>query len=153
MLQAAAACNMLDEETTDASRTRALETAIAVCYARAFTKSTIFTQSTLKRLPEEAFAPKKGTRERELHDMFLTLRNKVYAHTDEESGRVIERLTRTEEGDIATLAYQESWPPFDRVLLDPIRDLCQKQVESFRLEAARILHAIDAAGAQSWSGR
>ena len=50
---------------------------------------------------------------------------KVYAHTDEDSGRAIERLVRT--ADDETLAYQETWRRLERGLLVPIRELCQVQ--------------------------
>jgi hypothetical protein len=105
MAQARAACDMLDEETEDRHRARALEAAIAVCYARAFT------QSTLRRLDAHVFAPTLGTSHLTVHDMLLALRHKVYAHTDEDSGRSIERLTIDFQGDIASVTHVERGTP------------------------------------------
>jgi len=136
MEQTRAACDMLDEETEDTHRARALETAIAVCYARGFT------ESTLRRLSANAFAPKKGTAQRQLHDVLLQLRQKVYAHTDLESGRSIRELTLEFEGDTAHVKHAESWHPLDRDLLDPIRELCREQGSKLRLEAVRFHGAI-----------
>lgn len=66
----------------------------------------------------------------------------MYAHTDEDSGRSIERLTIDFQGDIASVMHVESWHPLDRDLLDPIRELCNHQAERLRLEGVRILGAI-----------
>lgn len=133
--QASAACDMLDEGHDDPNRARALETAIVVCYARAFTVS------TLARLPA-LFAPPAGSEERQLHDILLTLRHKVYAHTDLESGRSVEKLTVEVEGDIAHVAHRESWQPLDTSRLDSIRALCATQHRRFQLEGTRIAGAI-----------
>ena len=62
MAQVRAACDMLEDVPERDHRSRALETAIVVCYARAFTTS------NLKRLSANEFAPKDGTEQRELHD-------------------------------------------------------------------------------------
>ena len=136
MRQAAAACDMLELETSDPHRARALETAIAVCYARAFTESTV------RQLPAKAFAPKKGTPERELHNVLMNLRQKVYAHTDLESGRSLAKLVIEVEGDVAHVEHVETWHPLDRDLLDPIRELCTAQEDRLRLEATRIVRAL-----------
>lgn len=136
MDQVRAACDMLEQEQEDANRARALETAIAVCYARAFT------QSSLKKLRESTFAPRKGTDQRELHDTLMTLRRKVYAHTDVEGGRSVKELSVEIEGDVATVKHVEAWHPLDRVLLDPIRQLCDDQAAKLRLNAARLAVAI-----------
>jgi len=136
MRQAAAACNMLEEETSDPHRARALETAIAVCYARAFTESTV------RQLPARAFAPKKRSPERELHDVLMNLRQKVYAHTDLESGRSLAKLVIEVEGDATHVEHVERWHPLDSDLLNPIRELCNTQEERLRLEATRIVGAL-----------
>jgi hypothetical protein len=138
MAQAKAACDMLEEETEDHVRARALETAIAVCYARAFTVS------NLRTLSSRAFGPKKGTDQRVLHDALLQLRKKVYAHTDVESGRSIGDITINfgERGDIAHVTHRESWHPLDRQLLDSIRELCESQHSRFGLEGTRLALAL-----------
>ena len=115
MHQVVAACDMLEEEPEDTHRARALETAVPVCDARAFT------QSTLQRLPRDEFAPPKGTDERALHDVLMGLRNKVYAHTDVESGRSVSDLTIKTMGDITRVEHAETWHPLDRDL--PIREV------------------------------
>jgi hypothetical protein len=143
MAQAQAACDMLEEETENGHRARALEAAIAVCYSRAFT------MSDLKRLDHDIFAPPVGTQHRVVHETLLTLRNKVYAHTDIESGRSIEQLTIDFHEDIATVSHVESWHPLDRSLLGPIRELCDLQAERLRLEGVRIIYAIHTAQASA----
>ena len=136
MAQARAACDMLEDETGDAHRARALETAIVVCYSRGFT------ESTLRRLSTRAFAPRKGTEQRKLHDTLWNLRQKVYAHTDVEGGRSIQDLSVEIKGDVANVKHVERWHPLDRDLLDSIRALCTEQEGSLRLEAVRLDGAI-----------
>src|SRR5436190_5915133 len=79
LLVCAPACSgiarALDAETDDYNLMRALETAIAVCYAR------VFTTSSLLRLDLDEFEPAEPALA-ELHQWLYKLRAKVYAHTD-----------------------------------------------------------------------
>ena len=80
MQHARAAVDALENERTDVDLMRALETAVAVSYARAFS------QSSLLRLNSDDYRPA----DRELadpHGELLNPQNKVYAHTDKDSGR------------------------------------------------------------------
>jgi hypothetical protein len=74
MDQAAAAARALRSEAHDVPLMHALESAIAVCYSRAFS------QSTLVRLTDghKPIAPADV----ELHEFLVDRRNKAYAHTD-----------------------------------------------------------------------
>lgn len=110
--QANAALIALETETFPPRR-RALETAVAVCYARAFTPS------TLVRLTEE-YAPPPDDPSRELHALLCEHRNKVYAHTDKESGRTSSvRWEVTETEDLGWIEWQEGWTPLSRNLSSP----------------------------------
>ena len=75
----------------------------------------------------------------------MTLRNKVYAHTDVESGRSIRELTIALEGDIAHVGHIEEWHALDRALLDPVRQLCDDQAARLRLDGTRIAVALSKA--------
>lgn len=76
MEQAAAAARALENEH-DGTLARALETAMAVCYMRPFTKSDL-------AVPDE-YVPTTGVDEA-AHSHLKALRNKVYAHTDKYGG-------------------------------------------------------------------
>src|SRR5438128_10835744 len=80
MEQAIAAAKALDAESENLELMRALETAIAACYARPFTKG-----SMVVRLKASKWV--SAGAERQLHDALMELRNQVYAHTDVSSGR------------------------------------------------------------------
>ena len=83
---------------------RALETAISVCYARGFT------QSSLCRLSQNEFEPSDPGLA-EVHRMLLSHRDKVYAHTDKDGGRLA-GLNLPDEG-VGTSVW-EQWVPFPR---------------------------------------
>jgi Phage integrase family len=78
MDQAAAAARALQSET-EYLLARALETAIAVCYMRASTRSSLMT------LPPE-FVP-TGDPDAKIHTELKAVRDKVYAHTDKAGSR------------------------------------------------------------------
>jgi hypothetical protein len=71
MVQAAAAARALEGEA-DGDLARALETAMAVCYMRAFTKGA-------GRLPAK-FIPRDAP-DADFHKQLVELRHRVYAHT------------------------------------------------------------------------
>ena len=137
--QAAAAAHALDAEAEDAALMRALETAIAVCYSRAFT------QSTLLRLGGE-YGPPAGSADAELHRFLLRTRDKVYAHTDKTSGRRTSTNVSLATGDatVITVEWQEEWLPFPREYIPGVIDLCGRQALRFRTEAAAIQLHLDA---------
>jgi hypothetical protein len=84
MEQTIAAANALDHEE-DYQLARALETAMATCYARGFTTSTLMT------LPREYRPTDPG--DADLHKKLHDLRDNTYAHTDKESGRTTDSMT------------------------------------------------------------
>jgi hypothetical protein len=89
MKQVIAACAALEQSedrwtgSLQAALEEALETAIAVSYARPFSA-----RNKLGALPDR-WRPRVGTPERELHDWLIQERNRRYAHTDEDSGRLV----------------------------------------------------------------
>src|SRR5688572_12411444 len=89
MDQAAAAARAL-EDAEDGPLARALETAMAVCYMRAFTKSSLGT------LPKEFVPTEPGEAER--HASLKRLRDQFYAHTDMASGRQAQVTVEGVEG-------------------------------------------------------
>lgn len=83
MRQAFAAAKALEREADDVDLMLALETAIVVTYARAFTKSTLLTLDSSEYRPDN-----RGLGW--FHDELLKLRSQKYAHTDKDSGRTAE---------------------------------------------------------------
>jgi hypothetical protein len=135
MHQVIAACDALEqlEPAEEPNLVRALETAIVVCYCRAFT------QSKLRQL-DRTFAPPRKTPERELHRNLMTLRKKAYAHTDPEGGRLIIEHTIETRGDTTHVEFSESFHPLDNI--SGIHDLAAERSRLFQLEATRIGSAV-----------
>jgi hypothetical protein len=132
MHQVMAACNA-HGDAEDVSLLRALETAIVVCYCRAFT------ESRLRRL-NRTFAPAPRTPERELHRILMNLRRQVYAHTDPVGGRTITSHTIEERGEISRVGFTESFHPLDNIT--EIRSLAADRSRLFQLEATRLGGAL-----------
>jgi hypothetical protein len=103
---------------------RALETAVAVCYWRPFTNSSI------GRLDPEADAPEDDDL-RELHWELKTVRDKVYAHTDEEAGREV----NVREMGGGSHVITETWDPLPSDWLPDVIALAQVQHARFLDEA------------------
>lgn len=133
MQQAAAAARALQEEE-DGTLARALETAMAVCYMRPFTTSDL-------QVPDE-YIPTGGI-DGEAHDHLKVLRDKVHAHTDKSSGRKIESFTIEVEGEIAQLSWREGWLPFPRENLAFVIELCERQAQKMRIDAAMLQLVLD----------
>ena len=136
MEQAVAAARALESETKNLELMWALETAVAVCYARPFSRS----ERRPKRLPEE-YQP-TDERGRELHTVLYDLRRKTYAHTDKASGRKAElRVYDGADGSrVVKLSYE--WLPFPREWIDPVVQLCSDQRSRFIDEATRIIDEL-----------
>src|SRR6478672_2194914 len=126
MEQAAAAAQALDAESADVSLMRALETAIAVCYARAFT------QISLHRLNRAEYEPAEPHLA-ELHRALIAHRDNVYAHTDKKSKRtaalIIETPSPVELPGRVDFVRQEGWEPLPREALPAVVELCLVQRE------------------------
>lgn len=114
---------------------RALETAIAVCYARAFTKSTLLRLSLAEYEPSE---PQLAQLHKDLYD----LRDEVYAHTDKSGGReaslIVASATDSKLPATVNFLRNEQWPAIERAALPEIRRLCALQRDRFHGEAGRI---------------
>jgi hypothetical protein len=112
---------------------RALEAALAVCYWRPFTNSSV------GRLDPVADAPPD---EREFVGLHLELkekRDKAYAHTDLESGRTADvKEYVTKEGVSGGVVFGESWSPLPRGYLGSVIALAIIQRERFRAEAVQL---------------
>lgn len=139
MSHAGAALQALEREHEDVNLMRALETAIAVSYARPFVTS------SLLRLRQAEYRP-TDPEQSELHDDLLSLRDKVYAHTDKDSGRTarIEITSATGLGNLGGLPeslaaeIHEQWIPLSRDRILGYRMLIEAQAQRFGREAAAI---------------
>jgi hypothetical protein len=137
MEQAAAAAHALTDEE-DYRLARALETAIAVCYARAFT------QSTLYRLDRAEYEP-AASHLSQLHNDLYELRNKAYAHTDEESGRLAKIVLEAPvelPGRVDFLSH-ETWGALNREVLPAALELFSTQRARFLEEAGKLKLWLD----------
>jgi hypothetical protein len=125
----AAATALREDTSADAAWRRSLETAIAVCYMRPFTKGAWTLPS--KYMPE-------SEPWRRLHERLRDLRNEVYAHSDTSSGRSASMTTKSTSGDLVTIEYRGGWQAFPVEDLPAVQALCYDQRERFRTEAATI---------------
>jgi hypothetical protein len=142
MQQAEAAALALEAETENVALMRALETAMAVCYARSFT------QSTLEMLPSD-YVPTTPP-DSDLHKWFRERRNKEYAHTDKKSSRTASVKVVGWEGDIVNVELHEQWDPFPRDLIAPAVDLFQRQCDRLRRDGTKIQVFLE--GEQKFKG-
>jgi hypothetical protein len=132
MHQAAAAAEALRDEAYNVALMRALETALAVSYARPFTKSSLVGLDESQYMPEDAQLA-------ELHALLLDLRDKVYAHTDKDSGRGAEIMLETgADGALEISGLRDEWIPFPRVAIPSACALFELQAERFLNEALDI---------------
>jgi hypothetical protein len=133
MDQTAAAAEALDAENDDekVNLMRALETAIAACYARPFTKGSMVVRLNASKWVSPGH-------DRELHDTLMQMRHQVYAHTDAASGRSAGSSQATTSKGVLTVTYSEGWWAFPRELIPDVIDLCRRQAQHFRAEALQI---------------
>lgn len=143
MNQAKAAARALHLEAHNVHLMRALETAMAVCYARAFTTSTLMT------LPDE-YVPTTAPHAK-LHKWFRDRRDEAYAHTDKKSGRDASAKLIEVDGRFEPAEWRVEWLPFPREWIDPALDLYTRQRDRFRTDAARIQAEIEGFGQRSGS--
>jgi hypothetical protein len=145
MKHARAALDALENEHASVHLMRALETAIFVSYARAFT------QSSLLQLNTDEFRPVDRNLAG-LHDDLLQLRDKAYAHTDKDSGRsiTVEMTQTTVSEDSAgtgvrrlDLTTREQWRPLNREAIPAIRRLIDEVEWAFSKEAMGIQARLD----------
>jgi hypothetical protein len=137
MDQAAAAARALETED-EYLLARALETAIAVCYMRPFTKG------SLGELPP-SFVPAADPDAR-YHAELKTLRNKVYAHTDKAGGRSASMNVDAVDEGLVTFAHRDVWFPIERGALPTLIDFFARQAGHFRREAAHIQAKLEPFG-------
>jgi len=136
MRQVMAAVDALLGETLNGDLCRALETAVIVCYARAFT-----TSNTVGPLTED-WTPADPV-ERRFHDEIMRLRDKVYAHTDKIGARDI--ADAGEMLGLGQVAFVEGWHPLDRKVLPAIRALADAQDGRLKTRIEAINRELSAA--------
>ena len=113
MDQAFAAAVALRTDTSgDETWTRALETAMAVSYMRPFTTGAW-------KLPAK-YVP-NARAENELHRRLDVLRDKVYAHSDQASGRSASMKTVMTSRGISTISYGSACGRFPSKIFPPFR--------------------------------
>lgn len=139
MRQAEAAARALEREDEDLPLMLALEAGMVVCYVRAFT------QSSLMILPPE-YAPSTSP-DAELHQDLCYRRDKIYAHTDKDSGRTASIKILSGAGDVSNLQWEQGWNAYPRELIPPVIDLFQRQHDRFIADARDIQTRLDAEGA------
>jgi|SRR6266545_3855562 len=101
MRQAEAAARALEREDEDLPLMLALEAGMVVCYVRAFTRSSLMT------LPPE-YASSTSS-DAELHQDLCYRRDKIYAHTDKDSGRTASIKILSGAGDVSNLQWEQGW--------------------------------------------
>jgi hypothetical protein len=130
---AAAATKLYNDKSTNGALRQALETAIAVAYARSFLASN-----------EAGHLPKKWAAQpphEKLHDDLLDLRNQRYAHNDPgglrevvDAGALI--------GEPGTFAMQ--WVPMNVQAMPSVIAMAAKQQDRFRTRLAEIAAELEA---------
>lgn len=84
MSQAIAAAITLRDEEGNRNLDRALECAMTICYMRAFTSKLLTVSGKFVPSTDRGYS----AQDVELHEWFEEHRDKAYAHTDEDSGRM-----------------------------------------------------------------
>ncbi len=125
MRMAAAAAGLL-QETEELYRSRALETAIVVCYMRPFTPSNTVGALGRKWHPQDDVG-------RRLHRSLYSARKSTHAHTDLVSFRKAVN-TAALLGDYTASArrYAEEWRPLDRAVLPALVPFFEARADAFR---------------------
>jgi hypothetical protein len=127
MAQAAMAASYLANKDLNDDLCRALETAVAVCYARPFGRNGVGMLGP-EWLPADDHHPF-------FHDALLEVRDQVYAHTD--------RTTVREVVQVGEGSYAEAWLPFSRKARTHFIELARYQEARFRAgveERQKALH-------------
>jgi hypothetical protein len=132
MTQAIAAARML-QATQDVAQARALETAMAVCFMRPYTKSDLAVPDLMFPTEESA-----DPGDRELFELLKAFRDKVFAHSDKEGGRQAGPVTIDAGPEIVNLSWTEAWYPFPRDRLPEVIDLCERLSEEMRILAGKV---------------
>lgn len=144
MDEALAALDALGGEVENAYLVRALETAVVVSYARPFTTSYLYPPKLAEYGPEEPSQVR-------LHDELLRLRQKRYAHTDEQIGRTggfeITETTITRGPNGAeinvVMEHREQATPLPREAFAAYRSLIEEQRGRFAIAGSQVRHALD----------
>lgn len=113
---------------------RALETAVAVCYWRPFTKG----RGGIGRLDPVKDGPSEESGLGDLHRALKTMRNRSYAHTDKRSGRDADVKDHVTETGVTGGVFDERWWGFPEEWLPNVIALAESQRDRFRAEAREI---------------
>ena len=130
MHQVAVAAATLDELGLSEGAVRVLHTGIVIIYVRPFRSEGIGS------LDEDEWAP-QGREERTLHDALVSLRNKVYAHTDRTPYRDIIEDTSALLMLRGGPTYAESYVLLNESGVTRLGEIAVEQGRRFSLEARR----------------
>ena len=119
-------------EEPNAELVHALETALAVCYWRPFTNSSI------GRLDPVEDGPPEASGLVELHRDLETMRKTRYAHTDKVSGRDADVREHVTETGVTGIVRTESQWEFPEEWLPRVIALAEMQRERFITEALKL---------------
>jgi hypothetical protein len=127
----------LEHRGYDSHAGRALQTAIAVCYARPFAETNRLGTLRKKWRPEDPVG-------RDVHEALCEMRNRVYAHTDPDGGRrVWASFDVSETGEVEGVSVGVAWNPIRDTDLLTVIETCDRQAARF--EAAAFTAAAAAA--------
>src|SRR5664280_3101233 len=128
MAQAAMAAQSLITEHHNGDLCRALETAIAVCYARSFAGG-----NNAGTLGEEWFP--EGGDQRAMHEAIVALRDEVFAHNDRTHYRgIVDAGALLGEPEV----FAEEWLPIKREVLPAFIQMCAYQQTRFRIRGQEL---------------
>jgi hypothetical protein len=121
-----------DDAIRDVHLERALETALVVCYARAFTRSN-FMDAPPEYVPSED--------DEWLHNMLMEYRHWIYAHTDKKGGRAASVDFVGGEA-----AFSETYRPIPEQYFPDILDLAGRLSAEYHDEAERLARELELEG-------
>lgn len=132
----AAVVALRNTDADDVNLCFALQTAMSVCYGRAFTSSTFMKTPPPEYIPQED--------DYWLHELLMNYRDTVYAHTDKRSGR--DASLHLAEGD-ASVAWTnasvtETLNEFPESLYEAVVELTQRLNEHYWIEAERLTREL-----------
>jgi hypothetical protein len=127
MKQCAAAARLLVKRS-DVNERRSLETAIAISYARAFSKR------SFGKLDDKTRRPHDDVGQR-LHKRLIKMRNRVYAHLDQDRSGLV-TIALDDDSFIRSVGVGEQWKPIARPDLPLIVEMCEEQAGRFAEAAA-----------------
>lgn len=134
MTQAIAAARALQTEE-DGTLSRVFETAMVISFMRPFTGSL--------KMPPGFYELPPGSHEERLYAEVKALRDKVYAHTDEGTGRQAGPIQIQSGTEMVNLSWNEAWAPLPRGELEFFIGVCEAIKEEMNLVAGKAQVILD----------